>query len=104
MPFRVVVHKVIDWTIGDYWPDRPTDVAPEWFDPAEPCDGLGEFLDRDAVVDARRPRGEDAQVMELYYLERLEIDEIAEQLGMKRNAVDQALHRGHAKLREIFLA
>ena len=38
--------------------------------------------------------------MELRYLERLEIDQIAERLGMKRNAVDQALHRGHRKLRE----
>ena len=38
--------------------------------------------------------------MELRYREHLEIEEIAERLGMKRNAVDQALHRGHDKLRE----
>ena len=38
--------------------------------------------------------------MELRYLDGLEIEQIAERLGLTRNAVDQALHRGHKKLRE----
>jgi DNA-directed RNA polymerase specialized sigma24 family protein len=39
-------------------------------------------------------------VLELRYRDGREIDQIAEQLGLTRNAIDQALHRGHAKLRE----
>lgn len=39
-------------------------------------------------------------MLELRYREGLEIDEIAERLDMTRNAVDQALHRGHSRLRE----
>jgi hypothetical protein len=30
----------------------------------------------------------------------MEIVDIASELGMTRNAVDQALHRGHRRLRE----
>jgi DNA-directed RNA polymerase specialized sigma24 family protein len=41
--------------------------------------------------------------MQLTYLEGLEPDEIAGRLGMERNAVYQALHRGHKKIREILL-
>ena len=40
------------------------------------------------------------RVCELRYLLGLEIDEIARQLEMTRNAVDQALHRAHARLRD----
>jgi DNA-directed RNA polymerase specialized sigma24 family protein len=38
--------------------------------------------------------------MRLRYLEGLEIEEIAARLSLSRNAVDQALHRGHKTLRE----
>jgi len=103
VPFRVVVHNVIRWTLKDYYARRPTHVplADDW-DPADPGDGLDELLDRDAVLSVldELDEGKTRQVMELRYLDRLEIDEIAEQLGMTRNAVDQALHRGHRKLRE----
>ena len=102
VPFRVVVHNVIRWTLKDHYARRPTHVplADDW-DPADPGDGLEELLDRDAVsamLDGLEGRAR--EVMELRYLERLDIDEIAERLGMKRNAVDAALHRGHLKLRE----
>ncbi len=40
------------------------------------------------------------EVAELLYREGLSHDQIAERLGMKRNAVDQALHNAHAKLAE----
>ena len=61
----------------------------------------GPFEDDEALADlfAELPEGS-RRVLELRYREGLEIDEIAERLGMTRNAVDQALHRGHSKLRE----
>lgn len=101
VPFRVVVHQVVSWTIADHFGGRPTHVPlPEGWDLADPSDDLGELLDRDvvsALLDGLQ--GKTRQVMELRYLERLEVAEIAERLAMKRNAVDQALHRGHDKLR-----
>jgi RNA polymerase sigma factor (sigma-70 family) len=102
VPFRVAVHKVIGWTLRDHWEGRPTHVAlPENWDAAAPDEGVEALLDRDAVssmLDGLEGRAR--EVMELRYLDRLEIDQIAERLGIDRNAVDQALHRGHAKLRE----
>ncbi len=40
------------------------------------------------------------EVAELLYREGLTHEQIAERLGVKRNAVDQALHNAHAKLAE----
>jgi RNA polymerase sigma factor (sigma-70 family) len=103
VPFRVVVHKVIGWTLKDHYAGRPTHAAlPEGWDPADTSDDLDELLDRDAVAAMldELADGKTKQVMELRYLERLEIAEIAERLGMEENAVHQALHRGHRKLRE----
>jgi RNA polymerase sigma factor (sigma-70 family) len=40
------------------------------------------------------------RVLELRYIEGMEIEQIADRLGVTRNAVDQALHRGHRALRE----
>jgi RNA polymerase sigma factor (sigma-70 family) len=102
VPFRVVVHNVIRWTLKDYYARRPTHVplADDW-DPADPADDLEGLLDRDAVsamLDGLDGRAR--EVMELRYLDRLEIAEIAKRLGIERNAVDQALHNGHRKLRE----
>ena len=100
VPFRVVVHKVIGWTLKRLL-RRPPDAraAAGGLGPGRP-----ERRPRRARSTATRSRrcsttleGKTRQVMELRYLERLEIDQIAERLGMKRNAVDQALHRGHAQ-------
>jgi RNA polymerase sigma factor (sigma-70 family) len=102
VPFRVVVHNVIGWTVADYFEGRPTDVPlPEGWDEHDASDPLGELLDRHAVSSRLDPlEGRTREVMELRYLELFDPDQIAERLGMKRNAVDQALHRGHNKLRE----
>jgi RNA polymerase sigma factor (sigma-70 family) len=40
------------------------------------------------------------EVAELLYREGLSHEQIAERLGLKRNAVDQALHNAHRKLAE----
>ncbi len=102
VPFRVVVHKVVEWTLGEYRQGRPTDLPlPEGWDHADPGDGFAELLDRDAVASLLDGvEGRAREVMELRYVGGLEIDQIAERLGMERNAVDQALHRGHGRLRE----
>ncbi len=47
----------------------------------------------------RSPTHEEIEISRLASM-GLEIEEIAEQLGIDRNAVDQRLSRGHAKLRE----
>jgi DNA-directed RNA polymerase specialized sigma24 family protein len=51
VPFRVVVHKVIGWTLRDHWGGRPTHVAlPEDWEPADSDDGVEALLDRDVVA------------------------------------------------------
>jgi len=100
-PYRVVVHQVVTWTIADYFAGRATDVPlPDGWDPAgdEPNDDNLERHDLRRLF-AGLPDGT-RRVLEHRYLLGLEIEDIAEQLQMTRNAVDQALHRGHARLRE----
>jgi RNA polymerase sigma factor (sigma-70 family) len=99
VPFRVVVHKVIGWTLQDYRSGRDTTLAlpDDWL--ADSADPFGE-IDAQASVDGlltalpERQR----QVWTLR-LAGLEPEQIAAELGMKRNAVDQALHNGRKKLR-----
>jgi RNA polymerase sigma factor (sigma-70 family) len=101
VPYRVVVHQVIDWTLKEHFEERDTAVPlPEGWEPAVE-DASEAVLSRYYLTDllATLP-GETRKVMELRYLDGLEIEQIAERLGLTRNAVDQALHRGHAKLRE----
>jgi RNA polymerase sigma factor (sigma-70 family) len=102
VPYRVVVSNVITWTLKDYWQGRDTYAPlPDQWDAGgpNPNDNVGAA---EAVDDLLRARltGKTLQVCELRYLEGLEIDQIAQQLGMTRNAVDQALHRAHTRLRE----
>jgi RNA polymerase sigma factor (sigma-70 family) len=102
VPFRVVVHQVTSWTLSEYFEGKPTDLPlPEGWDPAGP-DFTEEVEQRDFLRSLFGSVGEKTrQVLELRYLLGLEIDEIAARLGIKRNAVDQALNRGHKKLREV---
>jgi DNA-directed RNA polymerase specialized sigma24 family protein len=100
-PYRVVVHQVVGWTVADHFAGRPTDVPlPDGWDPAgdDPNNAVIARHDLRRLFDAL-PDGT-RRVLELRYLLGLGIEEIAEQLQMTRNAVDQALHRGHARLRE----
>jgi RNA polymerase sigma factor (sigma-70 family) len=101
VPYRVVVHQIIDWTLKEHFEDRDTAVPlPEGWEPTVE-DSSEAVLSRYYLTDllATLP-GETRRVMELRYLDGLEIEQIAERLGVTRNAVDQALHRGHKKLRE----
>ena len=103
VPFRVVVHKVIEWTTKGFY-ERGRAVLVELED-----DVLGAgnpFDDVETRYDLERALAEiaegDGEVARLRYLEGAEIEEIAERLGKTRNAVDQALHRSRKKLQELF--
>jgi RNA polymerase sigma factor (sigma-70 family) len=102
VPYRVVVHMVITWTINDHFGGRPTELAlPEDWDVADEIDPYRPLEDDQALESlfARLPEGA-RRVLELRYRRGLEPEEIALELNIKRNAVDQALHRGHLRLRE----
>ena len=99
VPFRVVVHKVVDWKLKEHFSGIPAELVPEDWDP-EGADPYADFevdydLERLFVDLPQRSR----EVLNLRWRQGLEIDEIADQLGLKRNAVDQALYRGMNALR-----
>lgn len=100
-PFRVVAHQVLGWTMRAMWTERrPEEPLPPGL-PAPETDGSIDALETRLTVEAAIARlaPRDAEVMRLRVMEGLEIVEIAERLGVKRNAVDQALYRGRAVLR-----
>jgi len=103
VPYRVVVHMVTSWTLKEHFQGRRTDLPlPEGWDPADAADDLAGF---ERAFDLERlfeelPDG-DRAVCRLRYLDGLEIEEIAARLRKTRNAVDQALHRAHGRLREL---
>ena len=98
VPYRVVVHKVIDWTLKDHWAGRDTTAPlPEGFEPAVEDDAEGRLYVRSTLNELP---GREGEVWRLHLLDGLSPDQIAEQLRIERNNVDQALHRGRQKLRE----
>ena len=103
VPFRVVVHQVIGWTVQDYFAGRPTDQPlPEHWEPALESESEA-VVSRYYLEDLLDPLPEQTRrVMELRYLRGLEPDEIAGELQMEPNAVHQRLHAGHKRLRETW--
>jgi len=101
VPFRVVVHQMTTWKIKEFQTRGRVVLLPDGWDvdsgedPFEPFAQGHDLMLLFAGLPTRV-----REVMELRYLEGLEIGEIAARLGMTRNAVDQALHRGHATIRE----
>ena len=101
VPYRVVVWKVTEWTLRGHYPGAKVDATlPDDWDPEAPdaYAAYEEEHDLRALVDDLSPR--QREVLELTYLERLSPQQVAERLGIRRNAVDQALHNGHRKLAE----
>ena len=100
VPFRVVVHKVIDWKIKEHFAGGSCGTLPEEWDAPGP-DAYAEFEERFDLgrLFARLPE-RDGEVMRLRYLDLLEPAEVAALLGISANAVHQALWRGHQALRE----
>ena len=99
VPYRVVVHQVVGWTLLDYFESRPTDAPlPEGWEPAVPDDTAG-VDSRDYLMSLFEPLPEKTRlILELRYLDGLEHDEIAARLEMQANAVYQRLHQGHKLL------
>jgi RNA polymerase sigma factor (sigma-70 family) len=101
VPYRVVVWKVVDWTVRGYeWTSKDGASLPEHWDGVAP-DELEAWEDEHdlGLLIADLPPG-DRQVLELLYRDGLSPAQIAERLGMNANAVYQATHRGHRKVAE----
>lgn len=107
VPFRVVVHMRLRWVLRDHWAARDRenervgslecrDVPVD--DPAlgDAETGL-DFARLLAVLTERQRR-----LVELVYVAGMGIAEAARELGMTRNAADQALHRARRQLREAW--
>jgi RNA polymerase sigma factor (sigma-70 family) len=103
LPFRLVVPLVVRWCAHGYYGSRERDplaLPDDW--EGEPTDGVAEWVERTdlSALFSRLP-GRAQEVATLRYLVGLSHDEIAEQLEVERNTVDQALWRAHQKLREL---
>jgi RNA polymerase sigma factor (sigma-70 family) len=103
VPFRVVAHQVLTWTIKEWHAGRaaePGPLPPDWDVPVEER-GFAEMEGRDVLERAFAPLPpRDREVMRLRWIEGEEIAGIADRLRMSRNAVDQALHRGRRAVKE----
>jgi RNA polymerase sigma factor (sigma-70 family) len=103
VPYGVVVNKVIDWTVADYHDERPLDQPlPEGWEPSAEDEGYDEVIGRMSIepLIERLPSGQ-REVVKLRFVELLEPDEIAERLGIERNAVHQRLHNAMKTLRRL---
>ncbi len=101
VPFRVVVWMVVDWMLKGFYAGAKEDGSlPEDWEPSD-ADAYAEWeADHDlGLLFADLPQRQQ-QVLELRWRRGLEPQRIADQLGIERNAVDQALHNGHRKLKE----
>jgi RNA polymerase sigma-70 factor, ECF subfamily len=106
VPFRVVVHKRIDWEVKGFFGrrrrarERETSIE-ALMEPWAEDESLVGILDRDEVEGlVERLPGRDREILEFVYLEGLTIQAAAERLGITRNAADQRLFRARQRLRE----
>lgn len=98
VPYGVVVNKVIEWTVKEYWQGRDMAVPlPEGWEPGTEDDVDGRLFVSE-MIDGLPPR--EQEVWRLH-MEGLSPDQTAERLGTTRNNVDQALHRGRKRLQEM---
>ncbi len=105
VPFRVVVWKVVEWTLRGLYPAAKSDATlPDDWDPAAPdaYEGWEDEHDFGRLIADLPDRQREA--LDLVHREGLSPAQAAERLGITRNAVDQALHNGHRKLAEKLLA
>jgi RNA polymerase sigma factor (sigma-70 family) len=101
VPFRVVVHKVVDWKVKEHF-RRGVAVEvelDEWLALAS-NDASGE-LEADAGFESflEGLSELEQEVLRLRYLSDLDFGEIARRLGKEANAVHQVHHRALEKLR-----
>jgi RNA polymerase sigma factor (sigma-70 family) len=102
VPFRVAVHQIVGWKVKEYFRDQPDAVPlPETWEVAGDDDPECEVVGRQWVAEAiARLDGRERQVLELRYWYGMEHDQIALELQITRNNVDQILWRGHKTIRE----
>ena len=101
VPFRVVVWKVVEWTVSGFHAGAKQEaMLPDDWDAAaaEEYEGVEDDYDFGRLV-ADLPSRQ-REVLDLIHRQGLSHQQAAERLGIKRNAVDQAFHRGHRKLAE----
>ncbi len=101
VPYRVVVWSVVNWTARGYeWTAKEGATLPEDWDTAAP-DGYEEWeAEHDLSTWIADLPDREREVLDLLHREGLSPAQVAERLGIKRNAVDQAAHRGHRKVAE----
>jgi RNA polymerase sigma factor (sigma-70 family) len=103
VPYRVVVHNVVTWTLRGHFGGRTHDPLPPDLPGGEDAAaGVDERVGLQQML-AALP-GREREVLEMRYLDGREIEDIAADLGITRNAVDQALFRGRRRLRELLHA
>jgi RNA polymerase sigma factor (sigma-70 family) len=101
-PFRVIVHMRTTWTLKEYWAEQKS--RPEELPEQSQNQGPDpyEYVEADFDLELRLadlPEGE-RRVASLRWRVGMEIEDIAKELEMNRNAVDQALFRAQRRLRE----
>lgn len=101
VPFRVVVWKRAGWIAAEFTrpaKEHPVEDADCWHTPVgeRGADDWGYIR---ALLGQLAPR--DREVFELKVYGNLSPAEIADRLGIDRNAVDQAVHRARKVLREL---
>jgi RNA polymerase sigma factor (sigma-70 family) len=103
VPFRVVVHMVVNWTVRGFYERGSVQELPlETTGESAVADGdlyaaIEAELDAHLLLDGLPPRERDLAI--LCWLRGMEIEAAARELGIERNAADQALHRARKKLR-----
>ncbi|MBD0291669.1 MAG: sigma-70 family RNA polymerase sigma factor [Thermoleophilia bacterium] len=101
VPFRVVVHKVIEWKVKEFFGHGRAGELPEEWDAAAP-DAFEEWEaqhDFEAWIAPLPERTQ--QAFRSRYVDGREVAEIGEELGLDANAAHQLLWRGHNRLRNL---
>lgn len=99
VPFRVVVHKVIEWKVLEHLSGGPDELPlADWDAPVE---GAQSEVDDRSAFDwlLHELTATERRVVELRWWYGRSPQQIADALGMTRNAVDQRLHHAHRRIR-----
>jgi RNA polymerase sigma factor (sigma-70 family) len=104
VPFRVVVNQVVTWKITEHFARRPiTEVElDDTTADDDPFVAFEDNYDLRLLLNGLPSREHDVALLRVG--RGLEPDQIAAELGITRNNVDQAWHRAKAKLRERLVA
>ncbi len=101
VPYRVAVWNVVRWTAQGYeWNAKVGETLPEEWDSVAPDEFELWEGEHDLVVWIADLPDRQREVLYLLHGEGLSPAQVAERLGMTRNAVDQAAHNGHRKVAE----